>query len=419
MSRKRDCYQVLGVAPDASPEDIRKAFRREAAKNHPDRHPNDPVAESKFKEINEAYQVLSDDAKRSIYDQFGWEGVEPYAGDGDGHGFTGVQDVFNTMQEVFAEAFSGAFGSKIPPGVRQGPARRAHVGARRGQDLRIEHTLTLRESIFGCAKVVPVRSAVMCSECEGSGARRGTQPEVCRGCSGSGQRAQARGFVMFSQPCPQCGSSGRIVASPCGACRGQGGIETERQVEVHFAPGLNHGSIVRVHGYGLPGSGGGVPGDLLVSVAVKPDERFTRTADDLMVEVHILFTDAILGADIKVPVLDPSKEDVTITVQIPPGTQHGAMIRLPGHGVHRWHHGGRGSLVAIIHVDLPPTLSERARALVAELNAELLQAMPGKSAPAAPSGGSPPAALVLSPEDEQDAKVRALNSIPIQRDELS
>jgi molecular chaperone DnaJ len=417
-ARKRDCYQTLGVTSDATPEEVRKAFRREAQKHHPDRNQGDPVAEAKFKEVNEAYQILSDDKQRAIYDQFGWEGLQ--GGGADGHGFTGVQDVFNTMQDVFAEAFNGTFGSRVPPNGRRGEVRR---NAKRGQDLRVAQSLSLRESIFGCTKVATVRSAVVCTECEGSGARRGTQPEVCRNCSGTGQTSQTRGFVLFSAPCQQCRGSGQLVAHVCSACRGQRAVETERQVEVHFPPGIVHGHNVRVHGYGLPGTNGGLPGDLIVAVSVLPDERFERSADDLVVQVHILFTAAIIGGDIKVPVLDASGEDVTVTVQIPPGTQHGATIRLPGHGIHRWHQGGRGSLNVVIHVDVPARLSDRARALVAELNAELLGAVPGAQAavsPQAPASTPPPDGASSAPsaaavQAEQDAKVRLLDSQPLRR----
>ena len=317
------------------------------------------------------------------------------------------------MQDIFADAFNGTFGSKAPPGARRGDARRGQPPPKRGQDLRIEYTLTLRESIFGCGKTVPVRSAVVCAECDGNGARRGTQSEVCQGCTGSGQTSQVRGFVMFAAACPQCRGTGRYTAHPCAACIGNGAVETERQVDVHFPPGIVHGHHVRVHGYGLPGSKGGVPGDLLVVVSVQPDVRFERLADDLVVQVHVLFTDAILGGDIKVPVLDASGDDVTVTMQIPPGTQHGATIRLPGHGIHRWHQGGRGALIVAVHVDVPSRLSERARALVAELNAELRSGMQGATPMAAQpavQGTTPP---VSKEQADQDEKVRFLNSLPL------
>ena len=411
MATKRDYYELLGVSQDASPEDIRKAFKREAAKHHPDRNQNDPVAEQKFKEINEAYQVLSDDERRVIYDQFGFEGLEGGGADG----FGSVNEVFSTMQDVFADAFNSTFGSKIPSG-RRGEARRG-PSPRRGQDLRIEYTLTLRESIFGCTKTLPLRSAVMCSECDGSGARRGTQPETCPSCRGTGQTSQARGFVMFASACAHCRGSGRILAHPCGTCAGHGAVETERHVEVAFPPGVAQGQNVRVHGYGLPGMRGGVPGDLLVTVAVRPDVRFERVADDLVVQVHMLFTNAILGGDIQVPILDASGDNVSVMLQIPPGTQHGSTIRLPGHGAHRFHQGGRGALVVQVHVDVPAQMSERARALVAELNAELLSGMSdanGAPATAPPSPAPPPAPTVPS-----DAMKQILDGLPVRRgDEL-
>jgi len=425
MAKKRDCYHVLGVSQDASPEDIKKAFRREASKYHPDRNPGSSKAEEQFKEVNQAYQILSDDKQRAIYDQFGWEGLEPGAAENvHAHGFAGIPDVFHTMQDVFADAFRTSFGGRVP---NRGEARRGAQAARRGQDLRIEQVLTLRESVFGCAKTVAVRSAVMCAQCDGSGARRGTQPEICGMCSGSGQTAQTRGFVLFSSTCAQCRGSGRLIAHVCPACLGHRAVENERQVDVQFPPGIAHGHNVRVQGYGLPGAGGGLAGDLIVAVTVLPDERFERVGDDLVVHAHVLFTDAILGGDVRVPILDASGEGVVVVVPIPPGTQHGAMIRLPGHGVHRWDQGGRGSLVVSVHVDVPATLSDRARALVAELNAELMSGMASASpmAPQAPTYG-PVAPQAQAPSDaqsraeaEQAAKVRLLDSLPLRRsDEL-
>ena len=410
--KKRDCYEILGVDTTASQEDIRKAFRREASKHHPDRHQGDAVAEQRFKEANMAYQVLSDDKQRAIYDQFGWQGLEPGHGP-DGYDFAGVDEVFSTMQQVFTDAFSDAFGSKVPPGSHKAPFQGGggYRSARRGQDLRIEYALTLWESIFGCSKDIAVRSAIACSECDGSGAGRGTRPEVCRGCDGKGQTGQTRGFVLFAQPCPQCGGSGRHVAYPCPLCHGRGATETDRQVAVAFPPGVAHGQQVRAHGYGLPGTAGGVPGDLVVVVSVLADPRFERVGDDLVVEAHILFTDAMLGGDIKVPVLDPSGDETTMTVQIPAGTQQGTSIHLHGHGVQRWHRGGRGALIVTIHVDLPAHISDRARALVTELNAELLSAVPAAplrhAAPPTVGAQTPPTSAA-----QADA-ARFLNNMPL------
>jgi molecular chaperone DnaJ len=418
MARKRDCYQTLGITSDATPEEVRKAFRREAQKHHPDRNQGDAVAEAKFKEVNEAYQILSDDKQRAIYDQFGWDGLQ--GGGWESHGFSGPQDVFSTMQDVFAEAFNGAFGSRVAPKGRRGEARRVPT---RGQDLRSEQSLTLSESIFGCTKVATVRSAVVCTECDGSGARRGTHPEVCLNCMGTGQTAQTRGFVLFSAPCQKCRGSGQLVAHLCPACHGQRAAETERRVDVHFPPGIAHGHHVRVRGYGLPGANGGLPGDLIVVVGVLPDERYERSADDLVVHAHILFTVAILGGDIKVPVLDASRDDVTVTVQVPPCTQDGASIRLPGHGVHRWHQGGRGALHVIVHVDVPTSLSDRARALVGELHAELLGAVsvaqpvvpPQANVPSSPQDTTSMAAAASAVQAEQDAQVRLLDGLPLRQ----
>jgi molecular chaperone DnaJ len=381
MAAKRDCYEVLGVDLNASADEIRKAFRREALKYHPDRNQGDKKAEARFKEVNEAYQVLSDDTKRRIYDQYGWAGLEQPGGGGGGGpgGFEDVQDVFTTMQDVFSEIFGG----KAPPGRRgqphgpggggagAGPGRRSAPWAKRGGDLRIEFTLTMREAAFGCKRTIPVRSASMCTDCDGTGARRGTKPEVCAICQGSGETAVPRGFVMFQQPCPGCHGAGFVIAHLCERCHGAGAVEYDRSVDVHFPPGIGHGERVTVTGYGMPGVGGGLPGDLYVEVMVTPDPRFRREKDDLVTEVHILFTEALLGGEIRVPLLDPGREDATVLVTLPPGTQPGAAIRLHGQGVSRWDGSRRGALVIIVHVDLPIKISERARALVAELDAEI------------------------------------------------
>jgi molecular chaperone DnaJ len=368
---KRDYYEVLGIAQDASSDDIRQAFRREAVKNHPDKNHGDPAAEARFKEINEAYQVLSDDGKRRIYDRFGHAGLDPAgAGVDDEDGFAGVQDVFSHMSELFVEMF----GSKVPPEQQR---RRNHRNGttprhgKRGQDTRVDIPITIREALYGCTQTVTVRSMSACSDCGGSGAKRGTKPEVCHACGGGGQVSVPRGFIAFSQACGACHGVGQMIPHPCSTCRGAGAVETVRQVQVNFPAGIAEGQQLRVRGYGMPGHAGGPAGDLQVGIQIKPDERFERQGADLVTRVHVLFTVAILGGEVKVPVLDPTRDDVTTTMTVPPGTQNGTAIRLAGHGVGR---GGqaRGALVVIVHIDMPTRLTERGMALVAELNAELL-----------------------------------------------
>ena len=370
---KRDYYEVLGLTQDASPDDIRQAFRREAAKSHPDRNQGDKKAEDRFKEINEAHQVLSDDGKRRIYDRFGHAGLDPAAAGVNEEGFSGVTDVFTHMQDLFAEMFGGT----VPPEEQR---RRRHPNGaptrgKRGQDIRVEIPITIREAVYGCTHTVNVRSTAVCDGCSGTGARRGTKPEVCTGCGGGGQVSVPRGFIAFSQPCGVCHGVGQVIHHPCEACRGLGAVETSRQVPVNFPPGIAEGQNLRVRGYGMAGRGGGVSGDLHVEIVFKPDDRFERQGVDLLTHVHILFTHAILGGELKVPVLDQARDDVTMSMILPPGTQNGQAIRMTGQGLGRGH--SRGALVVVIHVDVPVHLSERALALVAELNEEILS--PGEA----------------------------------------
>jgi molecular chaperone DnaJ len=354
MSSKRDYYDVLSVTRECSGDELRKAYRREALKHHPDRNPGDATAEAKFKEINEAYQVLSDDDKRRVYDQFGHAGLE-----GGGHGFDGISDVFSHMQDLFAEMFSGSmgFGGNARP--------------RRGGDLRVQQRLTLREAAFGCKREVNVRAPSPCSDCGGSGAKPGTKPETCPQCRGAGQVSNARGFVMFTSTCPRCRGAGRVVKQACGTCAGQGAVERARKVNVTFPAGIDGGQRLRVPGQGMPGPGGAPSGDLYVEVDVEADPRFERDGADLVVRVHVPFTDAALGAEIPVPALEPTEDLTTLPLTLPPGTQSNAVFTMKGHGIPRLDGRGRGSLVVVVQVDVPTALTARARELLAELDAEI------------------------------------------------
>jgi len=356
MSSKRDFYEVLSVSREASVDEIRKAYRREALKHHPDRNQGDGAAEAKFKEVNEAYQVLSDEEKRQIYDRFGHEGLQ--GGGPGGPGFDGITDVFAHMQDLFSEMFSGSmgFGGNARP--------------RRGADLRIQQRLTFREAVFGCKREVTVRAPVACTDCQGTGGKAGTKPEACPQCRGAGQVSNARGFVMFTSTCPRCRGAGRVVKQPCPTCAGQGAVERARKVTVTFPGGIDAGQRLRVPGQGAAAPG--VPaGDLYVEVDVEPDERFERDGVDLVTRLHIPFTDAALGAEVHVQALEPEAEDATLPVAIPAGTQSGAVFTLKGHGVARLDGRGRGSLVVVVQVDVPTALTARARQLLTELHSEL------------------------------------------------
>lgn len=354
MSSKRDYYEVLGVAREASCDELRKAYRREALKHHPDRNQGDSAAETKFKELNEAYQVLSDDEKRRIYDQFGHAGLE-----GGGGGYDGISDVFSHMQDLFSEMFSGSMG--FGGGGR----------TRRGADLRIQQRLTLREAAFGCKREVTVRAPTACGDCAGSGAKAGTKAETCPQCRGAGQVSNARGFVMFTSTCPRCRGAGRVVRHACPTCGGQGAVERSRKVNVVFPAGIDAGQRLRVPGQGQAGPQGAPAGDLYVEVDVEGDARFERDGVDLVARVNVPFTDAALGAEAHVPALEPEADTATLPLTLPPGTQSGAVFTMKGHGIPRLDGRGRGSLVVVVQVEVPTALSPRARQLLAELDEEL------------------------------------------------
>lgn len=375
MSEKRDYYEVLGVERTVSTEELRKAYKREALKHHPDRNPGDASAEAKFKECNEAYQVLSDEQKRQIYDQFGHAGLEGGGGMGGD-----ASDVFAHMQDLFAEMFSGGFGFGGGGGRRQ---------QRRGGDLRVQARLSLREAAFGLKREITVNAPTKCEDCNGSGAKAGTKPETCAHCRGSGHVSNARGFVMFTTPCPRCQGQGVTIKDHCKTCKGHGAVEKARTVVVGFPPGIDGGQKLRVPGQGLPGPANAPAGDLYVEIDVEEDPRFERDGADLVTRVHVTFADAALGAEIRVPALGDSVDapaDSTIAHKIPAGTQSGSVIQIKGQGVPRLDGRGRGSLVAVVQVDVPTKLSDRAKTLLKELEAELTGAQSDPAAKKAASG---------------------------------
>ena len=356
MSNKRDYYEVLGVAKEATSDEIRKAYKREALKHHPDRNPGDSAAEGRFKEASEAFQVLSDEQKRSIYDRFGHRGLEggSYPGAGADSG-----DIFGQMQDLFNEMFSGG-------GFSGGGGRRT----RRGQDIRVEQRITLQEAAFGCKRDIQLRTPVRCDDCTGTGAEKGSKAETCPQCRGTGSVQSARGFVMFSGPCNRCEGTGRIIKNPCKGCRGEGFVERPRKVTVSFPAGIDNGQRLRVGAQGMPAPSGGEPGDLYVDVEVADDSRFERDGFDLHTQVHVTFVQAALGGEVQVPCLVDGEEDAKTTVQIPAGTQPGDRVILRGQGVPRVDGRGRGAPAVHVVVDVPKKLSDKAKKLLKEFEAE-------------------------------------------------
>jgi molecular chaperone DnaJ len=344
MNQKRCYYEVLGVGKDAPCADIRKAYKRLALKYHPDRN-KDADAEVRFKEVTEAYGVLSDDSKRQRYDQFGHAGLEG-AGGIDG-------DIFSHFQDLFADFFGGFAGR------RAGPAR--------GRDMRVEQTLTLEEAVLGCKKDIELTTPVSCTVCEGTGAKGGTAFVRCRTCGGQGQVSTARGFIMFTQTCGACQGEGRVVEEACERCNGAGWEENKRTVTVTFPPGIDAGHRLRVAGQGLPGTRGGPPGNLYVDVSLEPHAVFERDGVDLLTRQTVTFAQAALGAELEVALLDGS----THRVELRPGTQPGAVITAPNLGAPNVNGRGRGSLHVIVQVAVPSRLSRRAKKLMRELDEEL------------------------------------------------
>ncbi len=365
MSEKRCYYEVLGVPRESSPDDIRRAYKREALKHHPDRNPGNCEAEATFKTVNEAYQVLSDEEKRTVYDQFGHAGLENGGGGAGG----GIGDVLSHMQDLFAEMFSG------------GPFGFGGRGQRRGGDLRVQERITLVDAAFGCKREVSVQAPAKCDDCEGTGAASGTRPEQCGPCRGTGQVSNARGFVMFTAPCAKCGGRGVFIKTPCKTCSGHGLVEKTRTVTVAFPAGIDAGQRLRVPGQGMPSPNGA--GDLYVDVDIEEDPRFERDGVDLVTRVHVPFTLAALGGETTVPILEPkeaNKEASTTAIQIPAGTQGGHVITLKGRGIPRLDGRGRGSLVVEVRVDVPTKLSARAKELLGELDDELNEVVSRKVA---------------------------------------
>ncbi|MEW5865443.1 MAG: molecular chaperone DnaJ [Bacillota bacterium] len=350
---KRDYYEVLGVDRNASQEEIKKAFRKLARRYHPDMNKEDPSAEAKFKEINEAYEVLSDPEKRSRYDQFGHAAEGP-AGPG-GAGGWDFGD-FGSFDSIFDMFFGGGFrGSRAP---RPGPER--------GADLRYDLEISLEEAAFGLEREIDVVRLESCPDCRGTGAKPGTSPVTCPLCGGRGQTSQVRNtaFGRFTSiaTCPRCAGEGKIVESPCQSCQGRGRVRRHKRIRVKIPAGVDSGMRVRVAGEGEAGMRGGPPGDLFVFIEVRPHEVFEREGNDIVCEVPVGVWQAALGDDIEVPALDGKA-----SLHIPEGTQTGTLFRLRGKGIPDVHGRERGDQYVRVKVVTPTRLTEKERELLREL----------------------------------------------------
>ncbi|MBN2194283.1 MAG: molecular chaperone DnaJ [Polyangiaceae bacterium] len=353
MSQKRDYYDVLGVARDASEDDIRKAWRQAALKHHPDRNQGDAEAEARFKEAHEAFQVLSDGDKRRNYDRFGHAGV-----DGMGAGSADIGDILSQFQDMFSDFFGG-FGGFGGASRRRGPQP--------GQDVRTDATISLADTMTGTKREVSVRGVAPCETCAGSGSEPGHAAETCTSCQGSGQVTTQRGFMLFTTNCPTCGGAGRRITHPCAACHGAGRVEKSRVVLVTFPAGIDSGQRLRVPGQGMAGAPGAPSGDLYVDVQVGRDETFERRGYDLVARERVSFADAALGCELEIELPDAS----SVTVEVKSGTQPGTVLTVKGRGIPRLDHRGRGDVHVVVEVAVPKRLSKRARKLIEELDAEL------------------------------------------------
>ncbi|NKB38417.1 MAG: molecular chaperone DnaJ [Gammaproteobacteria bacterium] len=344
---KRDYYEVLGVSKNASDADLKKAYRKLAMKFHPDRNPDDDSAEEKFKEVKEAHDILSDAQKRATYDQFGHAGVENSMGGGGGGG-AGFGDIFDS---VFGDIFGGGGGGRGGERVY------------RGADLRYELGLTLEEAVAGTTVKIRVPKQVECEPCNGTGAKKGSEPVSCTTCNGVGQVRMQQGFFSVQQTCPQCRGAGKMIKDPCTACRGQGRVRDNKTISVKVPPGVDTGDRIRLSGEGEAGQNRGPSGDLYVDVAVKEHSIFTRDDSDLHCEVPISFATAALGGEFEVPTLDGR-----VKLKIPAESQSGKMFRLRGKGVKSVRGSMKGDLLCRIVVETPVNLSKKQKELLRDFD---------------------------------------------------
>ena len=348
MADKRDYYEVLGVDKSADANAIKKAYRSLAKKYHPDMNPGDKEAEAKFKEVNEAYAVLSDDEKKAKYDQFGHAAFDPAAGGGYGTDFGG----FGDFGDIFSSFFGGGFGGGSSGG------RRANAPTR-GDDIGIRVTISFEEAAFGVKKEVSYNRVQKCGECGGSGAAKGSSAETCTSCNGTGQKRvmQRLGGMQFQStaPCDACCGTGKVIKNPCSNCRGSGSVRATKSLTVTIPAGIDNGQKIALRGQGCDGRNGGPAGDLIITIQVKPHSVFEREEFDIYCEIPITVAEATLGAEIKIPTLEDA-----VPYTIPEGTQPGTTFTLRGKGIPYVNNNNRrGDLIFRVNVEIPRGLNEK------------------------------------------------------------
>ena len=344
---KRDFYETLGVAKNASEEEIKKSYRKLAMKYHPDRNPDSKESEEKFKEVKEAYEMLTNPEKREAYDRYGHAGVDPNMGGGGGFG-GGAGGFADSFGDIFGDIFGGG-----------GRSRNAGPQVYRGADLRYNLEITLEQAAHGFDTTIRVPSWDKCDTCHGSGAKPGTSPTTCTTCAGHGQVRMQQGFFSIQQTCPKCHGSGKVVTDPCAPCGGAGRIKRNKTLEVKIPVGIDNGMRIRSSGNGEPGTNGGPAGDLYVEIHIKPHSVFQREGDDLHCEMPISFAKAALGGEIEVPTLSGK-----VSFTIPEGTQSGKTFRLKGKGIKGVRSGYAGDLFCHVAIETPVKLTEKQKDLL-------------------------------------------------------
>lgn len=359
-----DYYEILGISRSATPEEIKKAYRKKAVQYHPDKNPGDPEAESKFKDISQAYNVLSNEEKRALYDRYGEEAVSGM-GAGMGAGASGFASMDEALR-TFMGAFGGGGGAggldSILDSLFGGAEGGGHVGARQGASKKLSLSLTFEEAIRGIEREVALTNYISCSTCRGSGAARPEAVKVCTQCEGSGQIFQSRGFFSMASTCPSCRGQGRMITELCPTCKGKGRAKEKRRIKITIPPGVDDGMRLRMSGYGDAGEQGGPPGDLYVYIRVEPHELFHRKEDDLYLELPLGYAEAALGCKKEIPTLYGK----TIRLTIPEGTQSGKILKVRGEGCPNVHTGERGHLLVELVVETPIKMSSRQRELMEE-----------------------------------------------------